>query len=86
MGRENIPQQVGTAWGKLLEPGGKVAEIDGDGMDQSTMDNAARSPLSPEEGTWSLLLSWDLISEQIRKCWSLTISKISGVKSSTNRT
>ena len=55
-------------------------------MDQSMMDNAARSPLSPKEGTWSMPLSRDLISEQIRKCWSPTLGKSSREKSSRNRT
>ena len=49
-------------------------------MDQSMMDNAARSPLSPKEGTWSMPLSRDLISEQIRKCWSPTLGKSSREK------
>lgn len=49
-------------------------------------NNAARSPLSPKEGTWSLLLSSELISEQIRNCWSPTGGKSSGEKSSRNRT
>ncbi|KAK4827906.1 hypothetical protein QYF61_022329 [Mycteria americana] len=47
------------------------------------VDNAARSPLSPKEGTWSMPLSRDLISEQIR---SPTLGKSSGEKSSRNRT
>lgn len=49
-------------------------------------NNAARSPLSPKEGTWSLLLPSQLISEQIRNCWSPTGGKSSREKSSRNRT
>lgn len=50
------------------------------------MDNAARCRLSLKEGTWSMPLSRDLVSEQIRKFWSPTVGNSSGEKSSRNRT
>lgn len=55
-------------------------------MDQSVMDNAARCVHSPQEGTWSMPLSRDLISEQIGKFWSPTLGKSSCKKSSRKRT
>lgn len=50
------------------------------------MDNAVRCRLSPKEGTWSMPLSKDLISEKITKFWSPTEGNSSGEKSSRNRT
>lgn len=60
-GKKNIPY-----WGKLLQPGGKGAEMEMGWAEHD--DNAARSPLSPKEGAGSMLSS-ELISEQIRTCW-----------------
>lgn len=55
---------------------------EGGGMDQSTMPNDATSPLSPEEGTWSMPLLRDLVSEQTKKWFSLMLGKRFSEKSS----
>lgn len=53
-----------NSWGKILQPDVKGTEME---MGWAEHDgNAARSPLSPKEGTWSMLSSSELISEQIR--------------------
>jgi len=55
-------------------------------MEYGMMDSTARSPLSLKEGARSMPLSRDLISEQLMKCWSPTLGKSFGEKSSRNRT
>lgn len=76
MGRENIPYQVGIFGVKLLQPGGKGAEMEMGWAEHD--DNAAGSPLSPKDGTWSMLVQ---VSSSLSR-----LESAGGEKSSRNRT